>query len=134
MMPVTGSSIPKILTACLALLIALAGPAGAAARSAAEGDPATVVSALRVQTPGYQLDARGLRVPGYGTTSIPGAPALPVWSTAVELPAAGEPVVTVAGGAPEMLDLDAPLPAAPVPRPPARSRSAGRPARIRRQK
>ena len=47
------------------------------------------MTTLRVQTPDYELDARGLRVPGYGTNSIPGAPALPIWSTTVELPPDG---------------------------------------------
>ncbi len=44
---------------------------------------------LRVETPAYTLDAQGLRVPGYAADDTPGAPALPVWSSLVELPSSG---------------------------------------------
>jgi hypothetical protein len=114
------SPIGKALTLGLALLVALVSPAGVLAQAPTSDAqaPMSGVMTLRVQTPAYELNARGLRVPGYGANSDPGAPALPFWSTTVELPPAGEPVVAVADGAFELLSLAAPLPAAPVPLPP----------------
>lgn len=44
---------------------------------------------LRVSTPVYTLDEQGLHVPGYAIHDTPGAPALPVWATMVELPPEG---------------------------------------------
>ncbi len=118
-MPNLRSQIRKAWAASLALLVILAGPAGALAQEPITAGPssAAVVTTVRVQTPAYQLDARGLRVPGYGTNSIPGAPALPVWSTIVELPLAGEPVVTAEAGAAQVLSHRPALPAVPVPQP-----------------
>ena len=118
-MPDLSSPILRILTVCLALLATLIGPADTLAQGIAEPGPATGVTTLRVQTPDYELDAQGLRVPGYGTNSIPGAPVLPIWSTFVELPPAGEPVVTVEGDTTEALRYPGALPAVPVPQPPA---------------
>ncbi len=48
------------------------------------------VVSLRVQTPVYQLVGNDLSVPGYDSNAVPGAPALPVWSTVVELPPEGD--------------------------------------------
>ena len=45
---------------------------------------------MRIQTPTYQLNEDELYVEGYGTEDRPGAPALPVWNTVVELPPTGE--------------------------------------------
>ena len=118
-MPDLSSSILRIMTVCLALLAMLIGPADTLAQGIVAPGPATGVTTLRVQTPGYELDDQGLRVPGYGTNSIPGAPALPIWSTIVELPPTGEPVVTVEGDMTEALSYHGALPAAPVPQPPS---------------
>ncbi len=70
---------------------------------------------LRVQTPTYTLDAVGLAVPGYSQNSAPGAPALPVWATVVELPGDGAYTLTCDAGQAITLTVAAPLPALPVP-------------------
>ncbi|MEI2690220.1 MAG: hypothetical protein V9H69_11135 [Anaerolineae bacterium] len=70
---------------------------------------------LRVDTPFYRWDETGLHVPGYATLDIPGAPALPMWSTVVELPPAGQWSVSVQAGPATRLPLDRPLPSVPVP-------------------
>ena len=41
---------------------------------------------LTIRTPAYTLGAGGLAVPGYATNDAAGAPALPLWTTVVELP------------------------------------------------
>ncbi len=75
---------------------------------------------LRVQTPTYELDAQGLRVPGYGFESAPGAPRLPVWSTTVELPATGNWQITSSEPGSRVIQVPATLPSVPVPNmPPA---------------
>jgi hypothetical protein len=92
------------------LLVAMLLPAaGVAGQDGAQ--PIT----LRVETPVYQWDQAGLRVPGYATLDIPGAPALPMWSTVVDLPAAGQWSLSVEAGPATRLPLTQPLPAAPVP-------------------
>ena len=103
----------------LALAASLAVPVGTAAQDPAPGAgaPPLPVTVLRVQTPAYELDTQGLRVPGYGTNGIPGAPSLPVWSTVVELPTTGEPILTVDAGATRELSHQPALPAVPVPQP-----------------
>jgi hypothetical protein len=92
------------------LLVAMLLPAADVA-----GQEAPQTIALRVDTPFYQWDQAGLRVPGYATLDIPGAPALPMWSTAVELPAAGQWTIRVQAGPGIRLPLAQPLPAVPVP-------------------
>ncbi len=85
----------RISTFALALLL-LVAPLGAAppvAGAVATGD-SPVEAVLRVRTPSYTLDAAGLRVEGYAVHDAPGAPALPVWGTAVELPPSGEWTIT----------------------------------------
>lgn len=56
-------------------------------------------------------------MPGYGAHGVPGAPALPVWSTVVELPPTGEPILTVEPGAAQLLSQPTPLAAVPAPQP-----------------
>lgn len=70
---------------------------------------------LRVDTPSYHWDDAGLRVPGYATLDQPGAPALPMWSTVVELPPTGRWTLSVETGDAILLALDKPLPAVPAP-------------------
>ncbi|MER2597999.1 MAG: C25 family cysteine peptidase [Caldilineales bacterium] len=48
------------------------------------------VEDLRVKTPRYILSGGGVAVEGYALNDVPGAPALPVWSSVVELPAGGD--------------------------------------------
>ena len=67
-------------------LAALLGPGAArsqAAQPAAAPDRAII---LDVRTPAYQINAHDVKVVGYGTVTTPGSPALPMWSTTVELP------------------------------------------------
>lgn len=70
---------------------------------------------LHIATPAYQLSAEGLAVPGYAVNDAPGAPALPVWRTVVELPPTGQ--WSLRFKADQTLQLRAPaaLPAVPVP-------------------
>ena len=70
----------------LILLVAMLGPSVARVDAAEPAQPIT----LRVHTPAYQIDEHGVTVPGYGAVDTPGAPALPMWSTAVELPPDGD--------------------------------------------
>ena len=70
---------------------------------------------MRVQTPTYQLDAHGIRVPGDATNDQPGAPALPVWSTVVELPADGDWRITTQTPGARLLDQGVDVAAVPVP-------------------
>ncbi len=81
--------------------------------AAAQEDSQAIV--LRVETPVYRWDESGLHVPGYATLDTPGAPALPMWSTVVELPPAGQWTLSVATGEAVILALDKPLPAVPTP-------------------
>lgn len=108
--------------ATCAILCPTANPA--TVQAGADG-PWQVV--LRVQTPAYTLDTSGLRVDGYGVLDTPGAPALPVWRTTVELPAEGEWELSYESAGEQMLpvngplslggplSLSGPLPAAPSP-------------------
>lgn len=70
---------------------------------------------LRVETPAYTLDAGGVRVAGYTADVQPGAPALPVWSTLVELPPDGAWQLSYEAAGTRELRAALPLPAAPAP-------------------
>lgn len=94
---------------CLLLAVGLLPPATAAAQS-----PAQEII-LRVDTPVYQWDETGLHVPGYATLDQPGAPALPMWTSAIELPASGQWRISVEAKDAVTLPLDQPLPAVPTP-------------------
>lgn len=93
----------------LLLIVALLPAAGVA------GQEAPWQLSLSVETPGYRWDDAGLHVPGYATLDRPGAPALPMWTTTVELPAAGQWRISYDLGKQVALELDQPLPAVPVP-------------------
>ncbi|MGQ9491669.1 MAG: C25 family peptidase propeptide domain-containing protein [Anaerolineae bacterium] len=93
----------------LALLIG-----GLAAAQGAGPEPGTSI-VLRVATPDYTLDEHGLRMPGYGVHDVPGAPALLVWSTVVELTGEGAWSVSYASRNVQMRRVPAPLPAVPAP-------------------
>lgn len=97
-------------------LLALLGPVQVTSPILAAPTPSGPVEIdLRIQTPDYRMDAQGVRVPGYGVNDAPGAPALPVWSTLVELPSTGEWTMSVAPGEGRVLRRDLPLTAVPVP-------------------
>ena len=83
--------------------------------NAASAQAVTAEIVLRVDTPAYQWDETGLHVPGYATLDQPGAPALPMWTAVVELPAAGQWHIGYEAGEAITLGLDMPLPAVPVP-------------------
>ncbi len=104
----------SIRTKALALLLVvgvlLASVTPAAARPE-QPEPIT----LRVQTPTYHLDGDGLRVEGYAAHDTPGAPALPVWSTLVELPPEGQWHLVYESTGPQVLAAPGTLPAVPVP-------------------
>lgn len=99
----------RILLLCLILLVVTL-PAPVQADASA---PETL--SLRVQTPAYEIDARGIRVPGYGRDDRPGAPALPVWSTLVELPPEGEWQVSYRSAGARWLEGAPDIPAVPWP-------------------
>lgn len=95
----------------IALLLGLVPAAGSASMAAA---PPFEIR-LQVETPAYRLDAGGLTVAGYGCEDQPGAPMLPVWATLVELPAAGEPLLSYDKPNSRRLAVTRVLPAVPVP-------------------
>lgn len=70
---------------------------------------------LRVATPAYQIDMTGITVPDYGLDTTPGAPALPIWSTLVELPAGGPYQISYQsiGGGPLVQQVEVPAAAVP---------------------
>lgn len=81
----------------------------------AAAQEATQPIALRIDTPVYRWDESGLRVPGYAVSDTPGAPALPMWTTLVELPPAGRWTLSYETGRAVTLAGHTPLPAVPVP-------------------
>ena len=92
-----------------ALLAGIAGPT-----AASEQDPAHTVH-LQVATPEYLLQLGSVKVAGYGVIAAPGAPALPEWSTLVELPPTGAWTLTFSADGQKDIFLDEPLKAAPSP-------------------
>jgi hypothetical protein len=73
---------------------------------------------LRVQTPAYQLTARGVQIDGdsrFVRNDQPGAPALPVWRTVVELPASGGWELSYDSPGAQVLAQPVQQPATPVP-------------------
>lgn len=101
----------------IGIMLISAAPAGPTV-SAATGAVDDIQ--LRVQTPAYELDLQGLRVPGYGFSDTPGAPQLPVWSTTVELPPTGSWQITSSVPGTRVIQVPATLPSVPVPNmPPA---------------
>ncbi len=103
---------------CVALIVVLL-VAGMPATSSVYAEPSGSSQAddieLRVQTPTYELDAQGVRVPGYGVNDAPGMPLLPIWGTTVELPPSGTWRITVSTPGTRVLTVPAVLPAVPVP-------------------
>lgn len=95
----------------LMLLVALL-PWPAPAQAASQAGQEII---LHVETPTYYWDETGLHVPGYAALETPGAPALPVWTTTLELPAAGQWRLRYEADEPIKLALNGPLPAAPTP-------------------
>lgn len=69
---------------------------------------------LRVDTATYTRDKNGLAAAGLATLAIPGAPALPVWTTAVELPADADWSVSYELGEAGMVGWQGAFPAVPV--------------------
>lgn len=70
---------------------------------------------LRVETPLYTIAERGVAVPGYDLDATPGAPALPVWRTVVELPATGGWQLSYDSPGAQVLAQRVTVPATPVP-------------------
>jgi hypothetical protein len=95
----------------LLVVVAMLGAVAPAAAGPEQPEQIT----LRVQTPSYHLDGDGLRVEGYATHATPGAPALPVWSTLVELPAEGQWQSAYESSSQQLLAVPVALPAVPVP-------------------
>jgi hypothetical protein len=80
------------MRACLALVLAAMTALSGQMSEAAMETPEPRVISLRVQTPAYQLTDRGVQIDNdsrFVRNDQPGAPALPVWRTVVELPASG---------------------------------------------
>lgn len=93
---------------CVSLLAAALPAAAAQTRASAR-------IAVRVQTPDYAIDAQGVDVPGYGRNDQPGAPALPVWRTVVELPAEGDWQIGYDSPGAQLLAQVVNVPAIPAP-------------------
>ncbi len=92
----------------IVIMVAAALPAATEARA-----PEPI--SLRVQTPAYEIDGQGVHVPGYGRADEPGAPALPVWRTVVELPAGGDWHLSYDSPRAQVLAQTVNVPATPVP-------------------
>jgi hypothetical protein len=90
----------------------------------AQPAPPAWVWTRRLTTPAYQITGDRLVVPDYGVNDAPGAPALPVWSEVVELPAAGDWEIAVDAANGRILDTTVHVAAVPVPDLPA-PRSGG---------
>lgn len=97
----------RLLSSVAAVVLLVPG-----AHSAGAGDQSI---RLQVSTPSYRLETGRVQVPGYGAVQTPGAPALPVWQTVVELPASGDWSLSFASTAPQEIAVDSPLAAVPVP-------------------
>ncbi len=93
------------------LLVSMLVTPGYAGSAAQASEPIT----FSVRTPAYQLDTAGLRVPGYNTHRTPGAPALPVYQTIIELPESGDFQLTVTTPGAQDLAVQIAIPAAPSP-------------------
>lgn len=77
-----------------------------------------IVITLRVPTPSYQLTDHGVQIAsgsGFAWNDFPGAPALPVWNTWVELPDEGGWQVTIASPGAHWLEQTVDVPAVPTP-------------------
>lgn len=99
----------------ISTLVALLGP-GAARSQAAQ--PAVAPGRdiiLDLRTPAYQINADDVTVAGYGTIDTPGAPALPMWSTAVELPPDGNWSLDFESRGSQSLPAKGPIASVPVP-------------------
>jgi hypothetical protein len=112
------------MRACLAFVLAAMTVLAGQVSEAAVETPEPGGIFLRVQTPAYQLTAHGVQIDGdsrFVPNDQPGAPALPVWRTVVELPASGgwdlsydspraqvlaQPVQQAATPAPDLAPLD----------------------------
>ena len=70
---------------------------------------------LRVSTPNFDLAVGHVTVPGYNAIDVPGAPALPVWRTVVELPQTGDWSLSFRAAGRQELTVDTLLPAVPTP-------------------
>lgn len=105
--------LPAVCWRVLGSLVLVASLLLPASPAAAQPSDREIV--LRIDTPFYRWDESGLHVPGYAAVDQPGAPALPMWSTLVELPAAGQWHIDYDAGEAITLDLAGPLPAVPVP-------------------
>ena len=105
----------KYLTLLAALLLTLLPAAGGVSAARIESEPPAEIRLL-IETPAYTLDASGVHVDGYATVDVPGAPALPFWSTTVELPPDGPWELSYTFPSEQVLAVAAPLPAAPAPR------------------
>lgn len=98
--------------ACSLVLACLSGLLGPSGRAFAE---APVSISLSVQTPAFELDGQGVRVPGYAWNDAPGAPRLPVYGAIVELPPEGEWRLTYESIGSRILADRIEAPAVPVP-------------------
>ncbi len=105
----------KCLAVLAALLLTLLPAAGGVSAARVESEPPAEIRLL-IETPAYTLDASGVHVDGYAVVDAPGAPALPFWSTTVELPAEGPWELSYTHPGEQVLAVAAPLPAAPAPR------------------
>lgn len=105
----------KYLTLLAALLLTLLPAAGRVSAARIESRPPAEIRLL-IETPAYTLDASGVHVDGYATVDVHGAPALPFWSTTVELPPDGSWELSYTFPGEQVLAVAAPLPAAPAPR------------------
>ena len=96
--------LPMVVALWMALLPASAGAA----------TPGFQPIVLQVNTPAYTLDKSGLSVAGYAALDIPGAPALPVWISTVELPADADWVVSYDLGKQIVLPWQGVFPSVPI--------------------
>ncbi len=103
----------RVLVLLAVLLLGLLPSAGGVAAAETGTEPPVEIH-LRIETPAYTLDASGVHVAGYAVNAAPGAPALPFWSTTVDLPLDGPWELSYASPDEQVLAVT-PLPAAPAP-------------------
>lgn len=110
-----GRSLPLLYRRCiLVLLVWSISLSSVALPVAAQSSVPTSID-LQVLTPDFELDSQAVRVPGYGVDHSPGAPALPVWSTIVELPSSSSWHVTYQAPGARVLSQTVDIAAVPVP-------------------
>ena len=87
----------------------------APSRPVALASPETGDLSMRIETPEYELSVAGVKVPGYASNTLPGAPSLPVRGFTFDLPASGDWELTFELVGSRVLTERVTIPSVPVP-------------------